>query len=93
VVAYVPLLLPIIISFASPGCPPCLQYAADVADGMAYLHANRIIHGDLKVGGPWAQALHTCVGQHGTKAVSVGWEWLMNRSLSRVSHALCHTYM
>jgi serine/threonine protein kinase len=28
----------------------CPQYAADVADGMSYLHANRIIHGDLKVG-------------------------------------------
>jgi serine/threonine protein kinase len=26
-----------------------MQYMVDVAEGMSYLHANRILHGDLKV--------------------------------------------
>jgi serine/threonine protein kinase len=38
------------VQHMNPSLPACLQYAADVADGMSYLHANRIIHGDLKVG-------------------------------------------
>jgi serine/threonine protein kinase len=36
--------------YTLPHLLDAMQFAADVAHGMSHLHANRIIHGDLKVG-------------------------------------------